>query len=310
MTRKIILDADTGIDDALALAYLAASPEAELLAVTVTYGNTPLSNALRNTIELMKRLQLTVPVYSGAEAPMVRTKRYSGAFHGEDGLGESLGVGEAPPHTPIRASDFIVEQAHRHGKDLTVVTTGPMTNLAEALLTDPSLADKLGGAVCMGGAVAAPGNVTKFAEANVFMDPEAANTVFTSGLPVMLIGLDVTRKTLLTEADTRRWRDSGSGLGRFFADFTAFYLDAYKRHYPYLKGCALHDPLAVGAALHPEWVRTVPFFLHAETDDDSRGRTIENLFPPEGARPNVEVALQVEAEAFMKDFFAKVEGLF
>lgn len=310
MTKKIILDADTGIDDALALAYALASPGVELLGVTVTYGNTPLHNAVRNTRELLNRMNRNIPVYTGAGGPLERTKLYSGAFHGLDGIGETLGAAEEQIPSPTRASGFIVEQARRYGKDLTIVTTGPMTNLAEALKTDPSISRMIGRAVSMGGAVMTPGNVTKFAEANIFMDPEAANIVFDSGLPVTLVGLDVTRKTLLTHDDMLRWRETGSELSVFFADFTKFYLNAYKRHYPYLQGCALHDPLAVAVALHPEWVRTVPMFIHTDTEEETRGRTTENLFPAPGRQPNVEVSVQVEAEAFMKDFFSKVESLF
>lgn len=310
MAQRIILDVDTGIDDALAIAYAAASPGLELLGITVTYGNTPLSNAVRNTHEMLRRLGLAIPVFTGADGPLARVKTYSGAFHGSDGLGETLKAADTVAASEVRASDYIVEQAHKLGKELVVVTTGPMTNLAEALMKDASIAGKLGRAVCMGGAVLTPGNVTKFAEANVFMDPEAANTVFDSGLPVTLVGLDVTRKTLLTYEDMMRWRSSETGTGEFFAAFTEFYLDAYKRHYPYLAGCALHDPLAVGIAWNPDWAQTVSMHLKAETEEDSRGRTTENLFPLTGRRPNVDVCVQVEAEAFMKDFFARVEGLF
>ena len=99
-------------------------------------------------------------------------------------------------------------------------------------------------------------------------------------------------------------------LSLFFAKFTSFYLDAYKRHYPYLKGCALHDPLAVAAALHPEWMVTHRMFLQADTGEELRGRTTENLFPREGILPNVDVCIGVKAEVFMKDFYTKVESLF
>jgi purine nucleosidase len=311
LAQKIILDADTGIDDALAIAYAIASPGLELLAVTVTYGNTPLNNAMRNTHELLKRLDRHhIPVFSGANAPLERNKMYSGTFHGSDGLGETLGNAEAYTASSIRASDFIVDQAHRYGKDLVVVTTGPLTNLAEAVRTDPSIAGKIGRAVSMGGAVMTPGNVSKFAEANIYMDPESANIVFDSGMLVTLVGLDVTRKTLLTYHDMNRWREKGTERSVFFAAFTEFYLDAYKRHYPYLKGCALHDPLAAAVTLHPEWVNTVPMFLKAEVEDDTRGRTTENLFPAPGSQPSVEVCVQVEAMTFMNDFFTSVESLF
>ncbi|WP_248928805.1 nucleoside hydrolase [Paenibacillus hamazuiensis] len=309
MTQKMILDVDTGIDDALALAYAIASPEIELLGVTVSYGNTPAANAWRNTQEVLRHLRSNVPVYRGADRPLGRTRVYSGKFHGNDGLGHTLGAVAEPAAASPDAADFIIAQAHELGAELAVVTTGPLTNLALAITKDPSIIDKIGRVVCMGGAFMAPGNVSKFAEANIYMDPEAADNVFRSNLPLTLVGLDVTRKTLLTRDDMLRWRAKGTEIGTFFADFTEFYLQAYKEHYPYLKGCALHDPLAVAVAKNPGFVQTVPMFIKVDLEPDALGRTTEDLHRKEPAVPNSQVCVQVEAGRFMNDFFGLLDTL-
>ncbi|UUZ79136.1 nucleoside hydrolase [Paenibacillus sp. P26] len=307
MRQKIILDVDTGIDDALAIAYAAGSPEIEPLGVTVTYGNTPLSNAFRNTVEIMKLLKQEARVFKGAEKPLERTKEYSGKFHGSDGLGETLGPATKSGTSPMTAEDFMIEQVHRYGPELTIVTTGPLTNLAKAIKKDPSIASKVCQVVSMGGAVMSPGNVTKFAEANIYMDPEAAQAVFGSESPITLVGLDVTRKTLLAQEDMLRWRGIETEAARLFADFTEYYLDAYKRNYPYLRGCALHDPLAVGVAKNPGWVHTVPMYIQVDLESDALGRTMEDLLREPKSKPNTQVCVQVEAEAFMREFYQIVE---
>lgn len=310
--QKMILDVDTGIDDALAIAYAVASPEIELLAVTVSYGNTPFGNAYRNTCELLKVLGVNIPVYGGAKAPLMRTAEFTGIFHGQDGLGETLGETSEHELTFVPATaacDYMIEQARRHGKELKIVTTGPLTNLALALTKEPRMAEMIGQAVVMGGAVSTPGNVDKFAEANIYVDPEAAEFVLSSDMPVTLVGLDVTRKTLLTYEDMERWRNKGTRAGRLFADFTEYYLNVYREYHPYLQGCALHDPLAVGVAKAPELVSTVPMFIKVDLEQDALGRTTEDLLRTSPNGPNTHVCMQVDAVKFMADFFRIVDGV-
>lgn len=308
MAHKIILDVDTGIDDALAIAYAVASPEIELLAVTACYGMAPVDYTFRNTGTILSCLNSKVPFYRGAEKPLARAKEYNGKFHGMDGLGDILGEVDSLAVSSVSAIDHIIELAHAYGRELTIVTTGPLTNLVLAIRKDPSIVGKIGRVVSMGGAVLSPGNATKFAEANIHIDPEAADTVFQSELPITLVGLDVTRKTLLTREDVLRWRELGTETSAFFADFTEFYLDAYRTYYPFLKGCALHDPLAVAVAKNPDWVRTVPMFIKVDLEEDALGRTTEDLHRAQpDAAPNTKVCVQVEAEPFMSDFYKLLE---
>ncbi|AJY74062.1 nucleoside hydrolase [Paenibacillus beijingensis] len=307
MTVKMILDVDTGIDDALAVAYAAASPEIDLLGITVSYGMAPVDYTFRNTSVILESLKHNIPVYKGADKPLRRAKEYGGEFHGMDGLGETLGEITSVPDYGKSAVDFIIEQAHLHKQDLTIVTTGPLTNLAQAIVKDPAIVDMVGRVVTMGGAVMTPGNASKFAEANIIIDPEAAELVFKTELPITLVSLDVTRKTLLTAEDVLRWREKGTEVGAFFADFTEFYLKEYKKYHPYLKGCALHDPLAVGVAKNPALVRTIPMFIKVDLEEDALGRTTEDLYRTHPNEPTSHICIQVEAEQFMDDFFGLVE---
>ncbi|RJX38970.1 nucleoside hydrolase [Paenibacillus pinisoli] len=307
---KVILDMDTGIDDALAIAYACAIPELELLGVTTTYGMAPVDQSVRNTLLVLELLKCDAPVYRGAEKPLVRSRVYSGTFHGNDGLGDVNRREPKRTAEEMHAVDFIIEQSRKHGSDLTLVTTAPLTNLALAIQKAPDIVGKLGRVVTMGGAVAAPGNVTKFAEANIIIDPHAARVVFSSDLPITLVGLDVTRKTVLRQEAAEKWREKGTESSVFFATFTEYYLQAYKKYHPYLQGCALHDPLAVGVAACPDLVGTVPMHITVDLDEDALGRTVEDIHRESPASPNTQVCMGVDAERFVSDFLSRTDQAF
>lgn len=307
--KKVILDVDTGIDDALAISYAVAQPDVELLGITTTYGMAPIEYTCRNTEHILNILNKDIPVYEGSAAPEKRTRIYNGKIHGKDGLGNTLGVVDENKKSTLNAVDFIVECTKKYNHDLTIITTGPLTNLARAIHLYPEIMHSVGRIVTMGGAVATPGNASKFAEANILIDPESADFVFKSKLPITLVGLDVTRKTLLTQEDVEKWRRFGTSSADFFVDFTQFYLDAYRKIHPYLRGCALHDPLAVGVAIYPELVQTVPMNVEVDLSEEALGRTVENLNIETNEKPNVDVCFQIDSEAFMKDFFTKVNHL-
>jgi purine nucleosidase len=310
-TGKILISCDTGIDDALALAYALGRDEKELVGVIAGFGVSNVAHTWRNTCYVLKLLGAAVPVVMGASVPLCRPGRdydaVSSIFHGRDGLGDLLGPAEARSGDEDAGAAFILEMTARWGRDLVLVTTGPLTDLARALRIDPLLHEKIGAVVCMAGALAAPGNVNPFAEANAKADAEAAKMVLESPLPLMLIGLDVTRKTLFRKTDLARWQGIDTESARFFAAAAAVYLDAYARRYPYLEGCALHDPLAVGAAFHPEWFTFVPMHLSAVTEGETSGRTWEDLDRSGDAEYTSLGAFFVDAAAFEKDFFARVE---
>ncbi|AQR76069.1 nucleoside hydrolase [Paenibacillus larvae] len=301
---KMILDVDTGIDDALALAYAVLSPEIELIGVTTTYGMAPVDYTYRNTRAVLDRLGADVPVFRGSKQPLELIRDYQpDLFHGKDGLGNVLGPLTEQPVSNQDAVDYIVDQARSVQHKLTLVTTAPLTNLARAIAKAPDIIGKIGKVVVMGGAVMTPGNVNKFAEANIIIDPHAARQVFDSALPVTMVGLDVTRKTLLSREDVARWRKNGTLLGCFLAEVTEHYLNAYAKAHPYLEGCALHDPLAVGVAKMPDLVTTVPMPVYVDLDEDTLGRTTEDIRRLSDPSTATRVCVQVDARRFMNDFF-------
>ncbi|OPA72775.1 nucleoside hydrolase [Paenibacillus selenitireducens] len=308
--QKIILDVDTGIDDALAMTYAIRSPELAVLGITTCFGNVTVHEAARNSLLVLEQLDAEhIPVFLGANQPLFRPslKAKAVSIHGEDGLGDT-GLSE-PLGSPASqsAASFIVEQARKYPHEVTVVAVGAMTNLALAIMQDPEAMYLLKRVVIMGGAVTVPGNVTPQAEANMYADPEAAEFLFRSGIPVTMVGLDVTLQTLLPRAEIAKWREQGTKLGQFLANITEFYINAYSQFYPGIRGCALHDPLAIGVVIDTTFVKTQP--LHVQVDCEglySVGRTIADRRSKPDHSPNVDVCLEVDADRFLAHFLERV----
>lgn len=329
--KRLILDLDTGIDDALALAYVLGSPEVELVAVVTSYGNVTAETAARNTLSLLTMLgHPEIPVYLGADRALSVTRPFSPPsgvvrIHGKNGLGNQQP--EAWCYTkPKDGLDFLVEALGSQGqprgarKDeadsgqesraprapVLYVPTGPLTNLATVLVRAPELVRELSQVTFMGGALAVPGNVTALAEANIHNDPEAADVVFGLGVPTRMIGLDVTHQVVLTREDTARWRELNTNAGAFFADMTDHYIHIYEQNNPHLGGCALHDPLAVAAAIDPTLVGCLATNLRVELDGPARGRVVCDPDHLRDDKKNTEVALTVDAPRFLDEFRTRV----
>ena len=308
---KLVLDLDTGIDDAMALAYALGSPEVELVGVVTSYGNVTVDEAVRNTAALLDLLgHPEVPVYRGLERPIAAGVPFEPPtgvrrIHGENGLGGRWPGGWC--HAAPRDGLAFLEKVAEGEDDVVYVPTGPLTNLAALLGRAPALAGALSRVTFMGGALAVPGNVTPCAEANVHNDPEAADAVLRSGLPTRMIGLDVTHQAILTREDTSRWRALGSAAGRFLADVVDHYIGVYERNNPGMGGCALHDPLAVAAAIDPTLVGCLPANLRVDLDGATRGRTVCDPERLRDAEKDCEVALTVDAPRFLALFRERVE---
>ena len=266
----------------------------------------PVRYTYRNSKKIVGLFDKNVPVFPGSEKPFQRERTYSGQIHGMDGLGNTLGDPGEVEFPEKDTFEWMNEQILKYKEDLTIVTTGPLTDLATFMQRYPDTVKLIHRVVTMGGAVATPGNVNKVAEANVHIDPEAAKMVLDSHLNITLIGLDVTRKTLLTSKDVERWKAKGTPNSLFFAEFTEYYLNAYKVLHPYLKGCALHDPLAVAVAGDPSLVQTLPMFITVDVEKGFEGRTVENLNRSLPDQPNTNVAFTVDAERFIKKFYKYV----
>ena len=314
--RKMILDLDTGVDDALAIAYALADPEVDLIGIVSSYGNNLLDVCAENSLKLLELLGHTdITVYKGLPHSCTTehfdVMQVSKDIHGDNGIGDV----ELP--APSRALeeqsgvDFYIEAAHKYGKDLIIIPTGPMTNLAAALKKDPEIADLIGNVTFMGGALTVEGNVTPVAEANINQDPKAADEVMKSNLPLTMVGLDVTLRTLLTKNETKQWRELGTASGKAFADITDFYIDAYYNLDIDKRGCALHDPLAVGVGIDPSFVSTISLFMKVVYQEGPYyGRTIGDNAKLNDPNPNVKVAVNVDKERYLKAFMDHLNKLF
>lgn len=312
--RKMILDLDTGIDDAMAIAYAVGAPDVDLIGVISSYGNVITKKAGDNSLRILELLGATdVPVFLG-EPHSSTTEHFdvmaiSQQIHGKNGIGE---VDLPKPKRALETTsgvDFLIDAVHQYGADLTLVPTGPLTNLAAALKKAPDIATAIGNVTIMGGALTVPGNVSHYAEANINQDAEAANDVFTSDLHLTMVGLDVTLRTLLTRKETQSWRDLHTTAGEKFADIVDYYISAYDITSPHLHGCALHDPLAVGVALDPSFVTTLDLNMFVQHEGEDYGRTIGD--PARLNEPtNVSVAVNVDRDRYLKTFMTYLTDLF
>ncbi|WP_417076430.1 nucleoside hydrolase [Holdemania filiformis] len=310
---KIILDLDTGIDDALALSYALGDPMAEVIGVTCTYGNVFREQALENTETLLKALGRTdIPIYAGPAHPLTQTDFAPTAMcrvvHGEQGFGQAQIEPDPDLVQPQPAVEFILEAARRHGSELTLLTAGPLTTLAEVLRRNPNFKNEIGRVVCMAGVLTVAGNETPFAEANVRVDPEAAAEVFASGLPLVLVGLDVTLKTLYDQAHIDHLRALKTPAADLVGGLMQFYLDYYKTDQRRLAGCPLHDPLAAAAALHPDLMATMPVNLKVELEEAAgRGRTVADLTRLNDPQKDHQMAIDADVPRFLELFTHALE---
>lgn len=320
MKPKILFSCDTGIDDALALAYLAAQEECEVVGVTVSYGMGAVENTYRNTRRVLQALgREDIPVIMGSAAPLSGiVPDYSGGsrFHGMDGMGGVFGPcrpEDLEGAVPGQAADFILEQIRRWGKALTWVTSGPLTEIARVLQKDEKTAEEVGAVYVMGGSLAAPGNSgdwrTAMGEANVMTDIPAAVQVLASRLPITLVGLDVTRKTLFRRKDYQRWGTIGTESARLLHGALKHYMEAYRLYHPYLDGCGLHDPLAAAAAVNPRLLTVIPMHMMCVAEGPQAGRTMEDVSRCSDREYPMKAAMFVDADGFEREFFEKVEAL-
>lgn len=302
--KPVILDVDSGIDDALAIAYALNAPELEIIGLTTCFGNGPIEYTTRNTLVVLELLGKTVPVYSGADKPLNRPmKKFPTHVHGEDGLGNRVDKAPVMEAESEGAVDYIINKVKQRPHEITIIAVGPLTNLALAVQKEPEIISLLKEVVIMGGAVFTAGNTTPHSEANVFSDPEAADCVFSSGLPVTVVGLDVTMQTLLPNSVLADWRTKGRDVSHFFADMTSFYMQAYESFHPGIGGCALHDPLAVGIVIDPSFVKKEKWNVKVVLDGEETGRTVALS----DGEPKIQVCTQVEADRFLEHFLS---GLF
>jgi purine nucleosidase len=313
LAKKVIIDCDPGVDDALALILAFHSPELEVRAVTGVNGNVPLDLVFAN---IQKVLSLLRPsrkpwIARGAREPLEGRGAHAREFHGEDGLGGAAvpesGKGEWWRTFPRPAHELLCEAAAADPGAVTLIALGPLTNLALALDHDPEAMRAFREIIIMGGAVRTGGNITPHAEFNIYVDPLAASRVFSSGLPLRLVPLDVTRQAALTPAVMNK------GIGGTESEFVRFVNEStgYDRIAEKFLGGReafyLHDPLAVGAVILPDLMGAEWTDLRVVTEPGERyGKTeeVKNENPGGG---KVGVGFKVNAEAFLDLFISRLK---
>jgi purine nucleosidase/pyrimidine-specific ribonucleoside hydrolase len=315
MQKRVIIDTDPGVDDALAILLALRSPELKVEAITTVNGNVSLEHATKNAALLLDLLEPKPrPILArGAARPLKKRPLRAHSVHGSDGLGDldhfknpdgsrKYPKPESPPHLPD-ATEVILDLLKRYPDELSLIALGPLTNLADALAADQKRTKRLREVVIMGGAIRVPGNITPAAEFNIFVDPDAAGRVFTSGLPMKLVPLDVTEEVLLESGEIEELaRKMEPHLGIFLSDCTSKAVEHMER----VKGIAgiyLHDPLAVGVTIDPSMAETTPLYVDVETRRGmAQGMTLADLRAIRDdlkQPPNMHVALEVAAEQFL-----------
>jgi purine nucleosidase len=308
--RDVILDMDCGIDDAIAILYLASRPSARIVAAGSVHGNTPALAAADNLLRVLALAGLpNVPVAAGAQRPLVRPPHFAAEVHGDDGLGNT-NVGAAPGAvTGESAPEQIVRLARAEPGRYDLLATGPLTNVGIALLLEPELPRLLRSVTVMGGAANASGNMTPLAEANIWHDPEAAKLVFDAPWAVTMVGLDVTMRTVLDEAHIAQLAAGTSAQARFASAILRHYLDFYER-ISGRRACPLHDPTAAAVLAEPDLVvEAYDANVDVACSDDAQGATIvdrrANGRPAFLTRqPATRVITKVDAERFADDLVA------
>jgi inosine-uridine nucleoside N-ribohydrolase len=290
---RVLLDCDPGHDDAIALLLALASPEVELLGVTTVAGNQTLPKTTANALRVLEHVgHEEIPVAAGADRPLVRELDVAAHVHGESGLdGPDLPPAHGSP-LGVHAVDFLAERV----AGATLVAVGPLTNVALLLaLHAGARPDRI---VLMGGAIA-EGNVTPAAEFNIWADPEAAARVFDSGVDVTMVGLDVTHKALFTPTLADELRSSGKA-GKLVAELFDFYHGFHERTYGF-PGSPIHDALALAHVLDAGLLETRHRNVAVDCESElCRGRTVVDLWQRTGREPNAHVAIDVDADAFLR----------
>jgi purine nucleosidase len=342
---RLILDVDTGIDDSLALLYAAASPEVELVAVTCVAGNVDAQQVAVNTLAVLELAgRGDVEVALGRTTPLVRTLETTPETHGPRGLGYAELPPAAASLSDRHAVDLLIDEARKAPGEITLVTLGPLTNLAIAVLREPELPRLLRSYVLMGGAYRSPGNTAPTTEWNINVDPDAAKVVFSAwtaaraadpsiGRPIAL-GLDVTERAKILpdhvvalarragstpddslalargEDPMRATRSVASNpIVRFVADALRFYMEFHSR-YDGFYGAFIHDPLAVAAALDPSLISTEALAVDIELGGTlTTGETVTDWRRVWGREPNIDVAVEADAKEFLSRFVERVGRL-
>jgi inosine-uridine nucleoside N-ribohydrolase len=298
--KPVILDVDPGHDDAVAIMLACGHPDLDLLAVTTVAGNVSLDKTTRNALRVLSLIGCDdVPVGRGASGPLERPLYTAEDIHGESGLDGPEEIPDAGFGPDERDAVALLSDTIRASSEpVTLIPLGPLTNIALLLREHRDLRDHIAGISLMGGSMGL-GNTTPAAEFNIYVDPEAAREVFESGLPITMVGLDVTHQAGAGPEERERLRATGR-VGGVVAGFLDFFASTYERSFGF-DSPPLHDPVAVAAVVEPALLETRPMRVDVECESDlTRGETVCDFHGVTGKRPNAEVGVELDREGFFE----------
>jgi len=298
MKHKIILDCDPGHDDAIAILLAGHHPEIDLRAITTVAGNQSVEKTTRNALKVCSLANIRqVPIAMGMDRPLLRPARHAPDIHGESGM-DGPHIPEPDIELdPRHAVDLLIELLLNSDGDITLVPTGPLTNIATAMRREPAIVPQIAAISLMGGAMGI-GNVTPGAEFNIHTDPEAAEIVFGCGRPITMVPLEVTHQALATSEVTARLRAAQRPVATFAADLLVFFADTYRNVFGF-PAAPVHDPCAVAAVIDPSILRAHTMRVEIETTGVwTAGRTVCDVYGKFGKQPNARVGYALEVERF------------
>ncbi|UFH54099.1 pyrimidine-specific ribonucleoside hydrolase RihA [Spirosoma sp. KNUC1025] len=306
----ILIDCDPGHDDAVMLMLAVGSNAFDIKAITTSAGNQTQEKTLKNALRLKALLKTDIPIYKGCEKPLFRELIIADQVHGEMGMDGPVLPEPELTYEPVPAVEAMAKILADSLEKITIVPTGPLTNIATLLLAYPHLKPKIDRISLMGGG-AFRGNITPTAEFNIYVDPEAAAVVFNSGVPITMCGLDVTHKALVFQEDIERFRAAGNQCGKVIAELMDFFSIYYRRERPELNGgAALHDPCAIAWLIDPSIFTSKTCHVDVEVMGTlTVGTTVVDFFDVLKKKPNVELVYDIDRERYINLIYESIRRL-
>jgi len=306
---KIILDCDPGHDDMMAIMLASVSKNIEILGITTVAGNQTGEKTFENARRILTLIgREDLPLARGADKPIIRDLITAPQIHGTSGLDGAELPGPDAPYLDCHAVDFIIDTVRASKDKVTLVPTGPLTNIGLAFIKAPDIKKNIKEVVLMGGAVY-DSNMTPGSEFNIFVDPEAAREVFLSGLPITMVGLDVTNKSLMSFEQTEEMSSWGGKISSIVGPLMKFFAQA---NYDYfgIKGAPIHDALTVATLVNSDVVECENYFVDIETMGElTRGQTVADVYGVTGKEPNCKVAMKVNNDLFVSIMMDAIKAL-
>jgi len=310
VTKRILIDTDPGIDDALAILLAVASPELRLEGLSIVHGNCSLEQATVNGLSVLELADAAhVPLARGCELPLVQPSLLAPETHGNTGLGHAkLPEPRARPVVQ-HGSDFLIEKILSSPGEVSLLAIGPLTNVALAIRQEPRIVEAVRELIIMGGAIRHEGNTTALSEFNTYVDPHAAHIVYHAGIPTTLVPLDVTYQCVLTPGDVKRLREIDSPITKFIEDSTRFYME-FHDEFQKIDGCVINDPLALALTFAPELCDYQHLYVDVDISGGvSMGKTFADFYDYQKKPANMKVALGVRPRDFIELFLERMAAL-